>query len=51
MIDPKIEWIFRREHIQSKSYNSPIVGKKLKGKVLITINKGFVSNCKLTSKS
>ena len=47
VIDPRIEWIFQNKHIQSKSYNTPIIGKHLKGKVLITINKGFISNCKL----
>ena len=46
VIDPKIKWIFRKDHIKSKSMNSPIVGKKLQGKVLITINKGFISPCK-----
>jgi len=47
IIDPISEWVFDNKHIQSKSNNSPIIGKKLKGKVLITVNKGFISNCKL----
>ena len=47
IIDPILEWVFDNKHIQSKSNNSPIIGKKLKGKVLVTINKGFISNCKL----
>ena len=48
IIDPNLEWIFKEENIQSKSHNTPILGMKLKGKVLITINKGFISNCKLS---
>ena len=47
VIDPHIEWKFQITNIQSKSKNTPILGKNLKGKVLITINKGFISNCKL----
>jgi len=46
VINPKHEWIFNREEIQSKSENSPIIGEKLIGKVLITINKGYISDCK-----
>jgi len=43
VIDPDIKWTFRRDDIKSKSFNSPIVGRKLQGKVLLTINKGYIS--------
>ena len=44
IIDPNCEWVFNEEHIFSKSKNTPIIGKKLKGRVVSTINKGFLSN-------
>ena len=44
IIDPNIEWTFSNENIQSKSYNTPILGMKLKGKIIYTLNKGFISN-------
>ena len=44
IIDPNIEWTFSNEDIQSKSYNTPILGMKLKGKIIYTLNKGFISN-------
>ena len=47
IIDPKHEWIFSKDLIQSKSSNSPVIGKKMLGKVLLTINKGYISSCKL----
>jgi len=31
IIDPKKEWVYKKENIESKSSNSPFVGKKLKG--------------------
>ena len=48
VIDPKCKWIFNEKHIQSKSKNTPIIGKKLMGKALVTINKGYISNCKVS---
>ena len=48
IIDPDLEWVFKEENIRSKSHNTPIIDMKLKGKVLITINKGFISNRKLS---
>ena len=45
LIDPDYKWIFKAEHIHSKSKNTPILGIELKGKTLLTINKGYcVSN-------
>jgi len=46
IIDPNIEWTFKNENIQSKSFNTPILGMKLKGKIIYTINKGFIANKK-----
>jgi dihydroorotase len=36
------EYVFTEQMIQSKSKNSPFIGKKLKGKVVGIINKGMV---------
>ena len=44
IIDPNHKWIFDKNNIKSKSNNTPIVGMELVGKVLITINKGYISN-------
>ena len=41
LIDPEIKWIFKESHIFSKSKNTPIIGTELKGKPLLTINKGY----------
>ncbi len=38
--DPDLEWTFEKHHIQSKSANSPYIGKSLKGKSLGIFNKG-----------
>ena len=46
IIDPDIDWVFKDEHIQSKSSNTPVIDMKLKGKVVCTINKGFISTKK-----
>ena len=43
IIDPKYKWVFNEEHIYSKSKNSPILGMELIGKVLVTINKGYIT--------
>ncbi len=40
IIDPELEWL--PEKFYSKSANSPFIGKKLKGKALITILKGRI---------
>ena len=46
IIDPKYQWTFNKEIIQSKSENSPLIGEEMVGKVLVTINKGYISDCK-----
>ena len=48
VINPNYKWIFNENYIQSKSKNTPIIGKELMGKALITINKGYISNCKIS---
>ena len=45
VIDPNYEWIFQADNIYSKSENSPFIGKKLKGKIKLTISKKFVFGC------
>ena len=42
IIDLDKNWVLSEKHIQSKSNNTPLLGKKLTGKVQITINKGFI---------
>jgi len=37
---PDHEWTFSKKDIMSKSKNSPIIGMKLKGKVLGVVNNG-----------
>ena len=46
IIDPNKEWTFNEDSIYSKSSNSPIIGKKMLGKVLSTINKGYIHSSK-----
>ena len=42
-VNPNLKWTFTDKDIQSKSQNSPILGMELLGKVLVTINKGYIS--------
>tara|TARA_Y100000590_G_scaffold447470_1_gene582778 strand:+ start:2917 stop:4221 length:1305 start_codon:yes stop_codon:yes gene_type:complete len=42
VIDPNVDWTFSVNDIMSKSKNSPIIGERLKGRVLVTINKGYI---------
>lgn len=42
IFDPTIEWIYESKMIQSKSKNSPFIGKTLKGKAKAVINKGKI---------
>ena len=44
IIDPDIEWEFKSSSIKSKSSNSPFIGQKLIGRVMMTINKSFYIN-------
>ena len=42
IFDPKIEYVYTKESIVSKSKNTPFIGKKLKGQVAYTIVSGKV---------
>ena len=39
---PNAEWVYEKKNIQSKSKNSPFIGKKFTGKVIGIINKDQV---------
>lgn len=38
IFDENAEWTFDKDNNKSKSYNSPFIGKKLKGSILLTVN-------------
>jgi len=42
VIDPGLEWEFRKEDVLSKSKNSPFLGWKLRGRAIMTICRGRV---------
>ncbi len=42
IIDPNKEWVFEKDEIVSKSKNSPFIGRKMKGRVDLTIYSGRV---------
>ena len=42
VIDTDKEWTFEREHVRSRSINSPFFGEPLKGKVELTISCGMI---------
>ncbi len=42
IIDPHYEWVLEKDRIRSKSYNTPFLGKKMKGKAVYTIKGGKV---------
>jgi dihydroorotase len=44
LLDTEAEWEYSREANLSKSYNSPLLGQHLKGKVLLTCNNNQTSN-------
>ena len=44
VLDDKQEWKFSLKDIESKSVNSPFIGKSLSGKVLYTISKNFLAS-------
>jgi dihydroorotase len=43
ILDTDVEWTFGKEHVQSRSINSPYYGKSLKGKVECTISRGQIA--------
>lgn len=42
VFDPNAEWVYLPTKIKSKSNNSPIIGKKLKGKAIATIKGNLI---------
>ncbi|MCX7769907.1 MAG: dihydroorotase [Proteobacteria bacterium] len=46
IIDPHCEWILEKSNIASKSYNTPFLGKKMKGRAVYTIKGGQVFEVK-----
>ncbi len=42
LFDPDLEWSFEKKLIESKSKNSPFIGRRLKGKPLGILNKGIL---------
>lgn len=44
ILDPDEEWVFKREHVKSRSENSPFYGSKMKGRVKAVIIRGQVAN-------
>jgi len=38
VLDKDAEWVYDKSNNKSKSYNSPFIGKKLKGSILLTYN-------------
>ncbi len=42
IFDEKAEWTFNKDNNRSKSYNSPFIGHKLKGTILLTVNNNQV---------
>jgi len=42
VVDPECEYVFKEEDIMSRSKNSPFIGKKLKGRNLLTIVGGQI---------
>ena len=43
VFDPNEEYILKREMIHSKSFNTPFLGKKMKGKVKFTVHNGKIT--------
>jgi dihydroorotase len=44
ILDPDVEWTFEKEHVQSRSINSPYYGESLSGKVEYTISRGYIAS-------
>ena len=42
VLDPEVEWIFEKKNIYSKSKNSALLGKKMRGKVEMVVAKNKI---------
>jgi dihydroorotase len=47
IIDPDVEYALHKDSFQSKSHNSPFIGRPMKGKALLTMVGGRIVNDKL----
>ena len=45
LFNPDLEWEFTADDIKSKSFNTPFIGEKLKGKALAIYNNGQFKEC------
>ena len=45
LFNPDLDWEFKSEDIRSKSFNTPFIGKQLKGKALAIFNNGQFKEC------
>ena len=43
VIDTEKEWVFKKSSIQSRSGNSPFLGKKVTGKIHFILSKGIIT--------
>ena len=43
ILDPEREWIFQQKEILSRSTNSPFIGRKMLGKVVMTLWNGEIT--------
>ena len=43
LFDPNEDWEFTSDDILSKSHNSPLINRQLKGRVLGVMNNGLLS--------
>ncbi|HKJ67975.1 MAG TPA: dihydroorotase [bacterium] len=44
IFDPREEWVFKREHVKSRSENSPFYGSQMKGRVKAVLIRGQMVN-------
>jgi dihydroorotase len=47
IIDPSCKWTFDEKSIKSKSNNSALLGQEMLGRVLFSMNKGYILDCKV----
>jgi dihydroorotase len=43
LVQPEAEWTLTRANLQSKSYNTPLLGQALKGRVMLTLARGRIA--------